>query len=80
MDKNIYFFFEYYSEKLLEKELYNSCTKEYILNNILLSFAINEIGESDEDLNIINNILDFYSFKPINKYYNTFLGCYLGAN
>ena len=54
-------------------------TKEYILNNILLPFAINEIGESDEDMNIIYNIPDFYSFMPKNKYYNTFLGCYFGT-
>ena len=79
MDKNVYYFFEYYSEKLLKKEPFNSCTKEYILNNILLPFAINEIGESDEDMNIIYNIPDFYSFMPKNKYYNTFLGCYLEA-
>jgi len=77
LDKNVYFSFENYSEKLLKKEIYNSCTKEYIINNILLPFAINDIGESDEDMNIIYNIPDAYSFIPISKYYNTFLGCYL---
>ena len=79
IEKNVYYFFEYYSEKLLKKEPFSSCTKEYILNNILLPFAINEIGESDEDMNIIYNIPDFYNFMPKNKYYNTFLGCYLEA-
>ena len=65
MDKNVYFYFENYSEKLLKKEIYNSCTKEYIINNILLPFAINDIGESDEDMNIIYNIPDAYSFRLI---------------
>jgi hypothetical protein len=79
LDKNVYFYFENYSEQLLKKEIYNSCTKEYILNNILLPFAINDIGESDEDMNIIYNIPDAYSFIPISKYYDTFLGYYLEA-
>jgi len=79
MDKNVYYFFEYYSEKLLKRVMYNSCTKEYILNNILLPFAINEIGKSDEDMYIIYNIPDSYDFMPVSKYNNNFLGYYLEA-
>ena len=79
MDKNVYYFFEYYSEKLLKRVMYNSCTKEYILNNILLPFAINEIGKSDEDMYIIYNIPDSYDFMPVSKYNNDFLGYYLEA-
>ena len=43
MEENIHYFFEYYSEKLLKKEEYQSCTKDYILNNLILPFKIIEI-------------------------------------
>ena len=78
MDENVHYFFEYYAEKLLQKEEFNSCTKDYILNNILLPFMINEINlNNEEDMKIICNIPNNYGFEPVDKYYNTFLGYYL---
>lgn len=78
MEENVHYFFEYYSEKLLKKDGYQSCTKDYILNNLLLPFKIIEINLNNiEDRHIIYNIPDNYAFEPIDKYYNTFLGCYL---
>ena len=78
MEENAHYLFDYYSEKLLKKDGYQSCTKDYILNNILLPFKINEIDLNNiEDRHIIYNIPDNYAFEPIDKYYNTFLGCYM---
>ena len=78
MEENAHYLFDYYSEKLLKKDGYQSCTKDYILNNLLLPFKIIEIDLNNiEDRHIIYNIPDNYAFEPIDKYYNTFLGCYM---
>lgn len=78
MEENVHYFFEYYAEKLLNKEEFNSCTKDYILNNLLLPFMINNINmNNEEDMKIIYNIPNNYGFDPVEKYYNTFLGYYL---
>lgn len=78
MEENVHYFFEYYAEKLLNKEEFNSCTKDYILNNLLLPFMINNINMNNkEDMKIIYNIPNNYGFDPVEKYYNTFLGYYL---
>ena len=80
MDKNVYYFYEYYSKELLKQEQFNSCTEDYIINNILLPFQIIEIKlNNDDEINIIYNIPNNYGFEPINKYNNTFLGCYLDS-
>ena len=77
-NENVQYFFEYYAEKLLKKEEFNLCTKNYIINNILLPFQINEIDlNNEEDMKIIFNIPYNYGFEPVDKYYNTFLGYYL---
>ena len=77
MEENVHYFFEYYAEKLKKKEEFNSCTKDYILNNLLLPFMINDIDiNNEEDMKIIYNIPNNYGFVPVKKYYDTFLGFY----
>ena len=78
MDTKIKYFFEYYAEKLLKEEIYKSCTKDYILENIILPFKINKIElNNDEEINIIYSIPDNYRFYPEKRFYHTFLGYYL---
>ena len=78
MEENVHYLFEYYAEKLLNKEEFNSCTKDYILNNLLLPFMINNINmNNEEDMKIIYNIPNNYGFDTVKKYYNTFLIYYL---
>lgn len=78
LNENILHCFDYYSQKLLESEDYKSYKKEYILNNIILPFQINEINtENNEDMKIVYNIPDSYQFEPQKKISDTFLGYYL---
>ena len=78
MNTTIKCFFEYYAEKLLKEEIYKSCTKDYILENIILPFKINKIElTNDEEINIIYSIPDNYRFYPEKRFYHTFLGYYL---
>ena len=78
MNENILHCFDYYTQKLLESEDYKSYKKEYILNNIILPFQINEINtENNEDMNIVYNIPDNYQFQPQKKINDTFLEYYL---
>ena len=78
MNTTIKCFFEYYAEKLLKEEIYKSCTKDYILENIILPFKINKIElNNDEEINIIYSIPDNYRFYPEKRFYHTFLGYYL---
>ena len=78
LKENVLHCFEYYSQKLLGLEDYKSYKKEYILNNIILPFQINEINtENNEDMKIVYNIPDSYQFEPQKKISDTFLGYYL---
>ena len=78
MDTKIKYFFEYYAEKLLKEDIYKSCTKDYILENIILPFKINKIElTNDEEINIIYSIPDNYRFYPEKRFYHTFLWYYL---
>ena len=79
MELNIYSCFEYYSKILLENNSeYKECTGQYILENILLPFKINDIDlNKDEEIKIVYNIPSDFLFEPKDKYYNTFLGKYI---
>ena len=79
MELNIYSCFEYYSKILLENNSeYKECTSQYILENILLPFKINDIDlNKDEEIKIVYNIPSDFLFEPKDKYYNTFLGKYI---
>ena len=79
MELNIYSCFEYYSKILLENNSeYKECTSQYILENILLPFKINDIDlNKDEEIKIVYNIQSDFLFEPKDKYYNTFLGKYI---
>ena len=76
---NTYSCFEYYSKILCEKNSeYKECTSQYILENILLPFKINDIDlNKEEETKIVYNIPSNFLFEPKNKYYDTFLGKYI---
>jgi len=79
MKKEIYPFFEEYSQILIDGNSdYKKCTKDYVLENMVLPFKILEIDLSkDEEMNVVYNIPDDFIFIPNSKYYNTFLGKYM---
>ena len=66
MELNIYSCFEYYSKILLENNSeYKECTGQYILENILLPFKINDIDlNKDEEIKIVYNIPSDFLFEP----------------
>ena len=66
MELNIYSCFEYYSKILLENNSeYKECTSQYILENILLPFKINDIDlNKDEEIKIVYNIPSDFLFEP----------------
>ena len=79
MEKEISPFFEEYSQILIDGNSdYKICTKDYVLENMILPFKILEIDLSkDEEMKIVYNIPDEFRFLPMSKYYNTFLGKYM---
>ena len=79
MEKKIYPFFEEYTQILIDRNSdYKTCTKDYVLEYMVLPFKILEIDLSkDEEIKIVYNIPDDFRFLPISKYYNTFLGKYM---
>ena len=79
MEKEIYPLFEEYSQILIDGNSdYKTCTKDYVLENMILPFKILEIDLSkDEEMKIVYNIPDEFRFLPISKYSNTFLGKYM---
>lgn len=79
MGKELYSLFEEYSQIMIdENNDYKTCTKEYLLDYIILPFKILDIDLSkDEEMKIVYNIPDDFGFLPKSKYYNTFLGKYM---
>jgi hypothetical protein len=76
----VYSFFNNYALSLISSsnEIYVGSTKEYILENILLPFKINDIDINNlENIKIIYNIPPDYRLVPKHNYKNTFLGHYL---
>ena len=64
MEKEIYPFFEEYSQILIDGNSdYKICTKDYVLENMVLPFKILEIDLSkDEEMKIVYNIPDEFRF------------------
>ena len=80
MKKEIYSLFEEYSQELIDKNNdYKICTKDYVLEYMILPFKILEINLSkEEEIKLVYNIPDDSEFlpRPGAKYNKTFLGKY----